>query len=90
MTEALSLRLDRETLVRIERLAKRRGATRSAVLREAIVEFVDRAEGREAVRPYDLAADLIGSIRGGDPERSVDVGRKVARLLAERRSRSKG
>jgi predicted DNA-binding protein len=87
MSNAMALRLDDQTRLRIARLAARRGTTRSALVREAITALVEREERQAAVRPYDLVKDLLGSVRGGDPDRSTDVGQKVRRMLKARRPR---
>jgi predicted DNA-binding protein len=87
MNSAMALRLDDQTKRRIARLAARRGTTRSALVREAIAALVEKEERQAAVRPHDLAKDLLGSVRGGDPDRSTDVGKKVRRMLKVRRTR---
>jgi predicted DNA-binding protein len=85
MSSAMALRLDDQTRRRIARLAARRGTTRSALVREAIAALVEKEERQTAVRPHDLVKDLLGSVRGGDPDRSTDVGKKVRRMLKARR-----
>lgn len=87
MDSAMALRLDDQTRRRIARLAARRGTTRSALVREAIAALVEKEERQAEVRPYDLVKDLLGSVRGGDPDRSTDVGKKVRRMLTARRQR---
>ncbi|MCM3875245.1 MAG: ribbon-helix-helix protein, CopG family [Thermoanaerobaculia bacterium] len=87
MASAMALRLDDQTKRRIARLAARRGTTRSALVREAIAALVEKEERQAAVRPHDLVRDLLGSVRGGDPDRSTDVGKKVRRMLKSRRPR---
>lgn len=87
MNSAMALRLDDQTRRRIARLAALRGTTRSALVREAIAALVEKEERQAEVRPHDLVKDLLGSVRGGDPDRSTDVGKKVRRLLKARRQR---
>ncbi|MFI5119758.1 MAG: ribbon-helix-helix protein, CopG family [Thermoanaerobaculia bacterium] len=87
MNSPMALRLDDQTRRRIARLAARRGTTRSALVREAIAALVEKEERRAEVRPHDLVKDLLGSVRGGVPDRSTDVGKKVRRLLKARRQR---
>jgi predicted DNA-binding protein len=87
MSSAMALRLDDQTKRRIARLAARRGTTRSALVREAITALVEKEEREAALRPHDLVKDLLGSVHGGDPNRSTDVGRKVMRMLKARRAR---
>jgi predicted DNA-binding protein len=86
MSSAMALRLDDQTRRRIARLAARRGTTRSALVREAITALVEKEERQAALRPHDLVKDLLGSVHGGDPGRSTDVGRKVMRMLEKRRT----
>jgi|GEM_PF-2026715 len=90
MTSVMALRLDEQTKRRIARLAARRGTTRSALIREAIAALVEKEERKAAVQPHDLVKDLLGSVRGGDPDRSADVGKKVRRILKARRPRRSG
>ena len=85
MNNAMALRLDERTREKLARLAVRRGTTRSALVREAIDDLIGREEGGASARPWDLVQDLLGSVRGGDPHRAVDGGRKVARTLRQRR-----
>ena len=86
MASPLTLRLDKETRRRVERIAKRRQMTTSAVLREAIGTWVSREESN--VTAYDQIKDLIGSVHGGDPKLSENTGRRVAEMLKARRSQS--
>jgi len=87
MSSAMALRLDEQTRRRLSRLAARRGTTRSALVREAITALVEKEERQAALRPHDIVKDVVGSVHGGDPDRSTDVGRKVRRMLKGRRSR---
>lgn len=87
MSDAMALRLDDETRRRIARLAARRGTTRSALVREAITALIEREDLQASIQPFELAKDLIGSVHGGDPDRSTDVGRKVRRMLKAQRAR---
>ena len=86
MGNPMALRLDEKTRKRIAELAARRGMTRSALVREAIATLIEKEERRAVERPYDLVKDLLGSVHGGDPGRSADVGRKVTRMLRGRRA----
>jgi hypothetical protein len=53
------------------------------VILEAIEAWVDRQE--PAGSAYESLADLIGVIRGGDPNRSANTGRGFSALLKARR-----
>lgn len=82
----VSVRLDSATRAALSRLARRRRATQSEVIREAIRELSAREGARTgAVRPYDAMKHLIGCVRGGPPDLSVDTGRKFRELLLRKR-----
>ncbi|HEX7579898.1 MAG TPA: hypothetical protein VF580_07860 [Thermoanaerobaculia bacterium] len=85
MSTAMALRLDERTRQRLSRLAVRRGTTRSALVREAIDDLIGREASEASARPWELVQDILGSVRGGDPDRGTDGGRKVARMLSQRR-----
>ncbi len=87
MSDAMALRLDGETRRRIARLAARRGTTRSALVREAISALIEREDRQAERRPHDLVKDLLGSVHGGDPDRSEQAGRNLRRMLKARRTR---
>jgi hypothetical protein len=57
--------------------------TASQVIREAIEAWADKQEA--GVSPFELMADLVGVVRGGNPNRSTATGRQFARLLDKRR-----
>lgn len=83
MASPITLRLDPELRRQVARIARRRRTTTSTVLREAIAAWVARED--QALTPYERAADLIGSVRGGDPNLSENTGRKLTALLKARR-----
>jgi predicted transcriptional regulator len=59
----ISLRLPDALLTELEREAKARGVTKSAVVRESL-ETVLRRRPRRAATCFDLARDLAGSVKG--------------------------
>ncbi len=84
----LTVRVDAKTERLIERLARKRGRTKSVVIREAIGVPAKKAEEQEqSERPYDALRDLIGSVRGGPPDLSVRTGDRFQRVLSARRRR---
>ena len=85
MASPLTLRLDKQTRSKVERIAKRKRVTTSQAVREAITSWIAREE--EEVYPYELIKDLIGTVHGGDPHRSKNGGRRVAQMLSERYER---
>ena len=64
-----SVRLDPKTQRALDQLAKRMSKTRSEIVREAIELLAER----EAQRPYDKVADLIGCVTGGPPDLSENT-----------------
>lgn len=87
----MTLRLDAATASHVARLARRRRMTRSALIREAIA-MLDRdgpgnAGPRESMYEGMKRLGVIGCIRGGPPDLSVNTGEKVRRILEEKRKR---
>ena len=76
--------LDKDTVARIARLARRQRLSTSEVIRQAIAAWADRQE--PVTSPYDAMRDLIGVVRGGNPKRSEQTGRRFTALLKKRRS----
>ncbi len=79
-----SVRLDRQTEVTIERLARSSGKTRSAVVREAVARYASAADA--ATTGYERLEPLIGVIRSGRSNLSQHTGRKFTELLQARRA----
>ena len=63
MVHTLTLKLSTETAVRLERLAKRRRTTKSAVMREALEDKLRASANEPSV--YDLMKASVGSIDSG-------------------------
>ena len=81
----ITLRLDDEIRRRVTSIARRKRCSTSAALREAITTWVAREES--ALTPYELVKDLIGCVKGGDPTRSENMGRKFTELLKARQAK---
>ncbi len=77
-----SFRMDSQTERLLDDLARERGSTRSAIVREA-VRLVAEREGRRrrAPRPYDAFRGVIGSVRGGPADLSERTGERFRKLL---------
>ena len=84
MASPLTLRVDEKTRQRIARLARGRRLSTSEVIRQAIAAWADRQE--PITSPYEAMRDLIGVVRGGNPKRSEQTGRRFAALLKRRRN----
>ena len=85
MADPMTLRLDDETRQRIARIARRKRVSASDVVRQAIEAWVQRQEPIGS--PYEVVADLIGVVHGGNPGRSSGTGRRFTELLKGRRKR---
>ena len=82
----MSLRLDAQTVSAIDRVRARTGKSKSDIVREAIADFVAKAdEQMKSMRPCDLAADLIGSIDSGGMQLSTRTRERFTKMLLEER-----
>lgn len=81
---ALSVRLDAKTESLVGRLARKRRQSKSEVIRDAIGELArQEGKGAEKKRPYDLVAHLIGCVKGGPRNLSIDAGKKFHEMLVD-------
>ena len=83
MGRMISVRVGDRTHREVARLARASGRTESAVVREAIEEYVASAP---AARPYEALRDVIGMVRGGPTDLSVRTGEKFRAMLEGRRA----
>lgn len=85
----LTVRVDPKTERLIQRLARKRGRSKSDVIRDAIDVLVKREQEEEKTeRPYEAARDLIGSVHGGPFDLSERTGDRLRRMLQDRHRRS--
>ena len=83
----MAIRIEPRTRARLQAASRRHGRTPSAIARMALEAWLDAEERRAAAIPYTAIADLIGCVKGADPERSTrDVG-EPRRPRTLRRSR---
>jgi predicted transcriptional regulator len=61
---AISLKLPDDLLAELQREAKARRVTKSALVRESLETALRRRPGRRAASCFDLARDLAGSVEG--------------------------
>ena len=81
----VSVRLDTKTEELVARLARKKGRTKSEVIRQAILVLAEsQDEGKKPARPYEAVAHLIGCARGGPRDLSEQTGEKFRRLLLKR------
>jgi hypothetical protein len=81
MSRMISVRVSDKTRREVARLARASRRTESAVVRDAIEEYVERAP---PVRPYDALRDVIGMVEGGPTDLSERTGEKFRALLVSR------
>jgi hypothetical protein len=79
----LTVRLDPVLESLFSRVCKRRGTTKSAVITEAVREFVQRDQAHEPSFA-DLAADLLGADTRPLPKGVSDVSGNVKALLRKK------
>ena len=69
--KVLTVKVSRELEREIDRLARQDRISRSELVRRAMTQYITRRDRSPRLRtPADLAADLIGSIRGTPPDLS--------------------
>ena len=83
MPSPVTLRVDKETRLRIARIARRKQMSASEVIRQAIETWIEEQEPTGS--PYEIVSDLIGIVHGGNRKRSAGAGRQFATLLKSRR-----
>ena len=91
-TEVYSWRVSRELKSGLEREARRRKLSLSAVLDLAAVEWLNKSDpesdsSEEQRRLHASVAKAFGSIEGGDPARSQNVRQSVRERLRPRDDR---
>jgi hypothetical protein len=79
----MSVRVSERTRRAVARLARTSGRTESAVVREAIEEYVER---KPPARPYEELRGLIGMVHDGPTDLSEGTGRRLRELLLARRA----
>lgn len=79
-----TIRLDAKTEVALKRLSKRRGQTRTEVVREAVARLAE--EEKSVLSAFDRLRPFIGVIEGGDPNLSKETGKRVRELLEKKQS----
>ncbi|HME91033.1 MAG TPA: ribbon-helix-helix protein, CopG family [Myxococcaceae bacterium] len=84
MVVTIRLKAKSERLIR--QIARKRGKTKSAVIREALdALFEQEASSTSARRPYGALAHLLGCARGGPSDLSIRSGERFKHLLHQAR-----
>jgi Arc/MetJ-type ribon-helix-helix transcriptional regulator len=82
---ALTVRLDPKTERALNALARRRGLSRSDVVREALALYeASGGERSDGSRPADAWLDVIGVVDLGVRDPARTTGEQVAALLADK------
>jgi len=81
----MSIRLDAETDRRLDEMARRRGQTRSRVVRTAIETLAQQSQGQTT--PFGKMAHLIGCVSGGPRDLASHSGERFREMLARRNRR---
>lgn len=85
----LTVRVDAKTQRLLQRLARKRGGTKSDVIRDAIGMLARQVEAEaDTDRPYDKVRDLLGTVQGGPADLSVRTGEAFRQMLSARRSKT--
>ena len=83
MNRMMSVRVSEKARREVARLARATGRTESAVVRDAIEDYVGRTP---PPRPYEALQDVIGMVEGGPTDLSEKTGEKFRALLLARRA----
>ncbi|MHB8384421.1 MAG: hypothetical protein ACYDC3_19020 [Candidatus Binataceae bacterium] len=76
----ITVRLDAVRAAKLKRLARQAG---SELLREALDCYEGNARGSGSERPYDRIKHLVGSVRSGVGDLSVNTGKRFTEMLLE-------
>ena len=83
-----SVRLDAKTESLVARLARRKGQSKSRVIRDAIHAYAETETAvHEPESAYEAHKPWIGSVNGLPPDLSERTGDKFYQLLIERKRR---
>ena len=83
-----SVRLEAKTEGLVARLARRKGQSKSRVIRDAIHAYAETETAvREPESAYEALKPWIGSVKGLPPDLSERTGDKFYQLLVERKRR---
>lgn len=83
VSRMISVRVSEKARRDVARLARATGRTESAVVREAIEDYVGRTPGRGA---YEALRDVIGMVEDGPTDLSERTGEKFRALLLARQA----
>ena len=81
---ALTVRLNPKTERALAALAKRRGLSRSDVVREAITRYEADSDIRNGQRPHDAWVDVIGIVDLGVRDAARTTGEQFTAIVRKR------
>jgi hypothetical protein len=87
MKAPFKLRLDAKTRRKIAQVARRIRVTKSEVIRRAVHSWAKLIDSSDS--PYEMIADLIGVVKGRNPQRSEKSGKQFRKITAAKRKRSR-
>lgn len=79
-TNLVSIRIEGKMIRSVERLARRKGVTRSEVLRDAVAALLAKESAAAVEAPQEVWARVIGCVRGGRSDLSERTSEKFRRL----------
>jgi hypothetical protein len=82
----ISVRLSADEESTVRRMARRQKSTVSDMIRDAVQTF---ARNGKPPRPYDVMADLIGSVPGLPADLSEATGERFAEIVREKAVRGR-
>lgn len=87
----LSVRVDDDTAKMLRRLARARRKTKSAVIRESVLEYARQHLDPEGTAEtlYERMKPRLGTVKTAATDLSVDTGRRVLEILRRRSGNSK-
>ncbi|MDW7740621.1 MAG: ribbon-helix-helix protein, CopG family [Bacillota bacterium] len=77
-----SIRLPRDLEIKINNLSKQKKLNKSEIVREAIQEYIAKAENEES--PFDLGKELFGRYSSGDGNLSETYKHKIKEKIREK------
>ncbi|MFP4487550.1 MAG: hypothetical protein ACLFOC_11370 [Campylobacterales bacterium] len=78
-----SLRLPQELEAQLDTVAKQQHTTKTTLIKNAIVAFLDKLREQEKLSSHELGADLFG-VYDGDSDLSTHIKRKTHKFLHEK------
>ncbi len=75
----LTIRLDEETERKLELIRKKKGVSKTTLVKEALDRYIQGEIG--SISAYELGEDLFGKEEGGDPDGSINYKKEIKSRL---------